>query len=491
MPARTLRSNRFFPSSGGEPVTDSSPHIAPNERPDPAVDAFRRSFQGEVLLPADAGYDAARHVFNAMVDRRPRLIARPRDAAGVQACVRFARDHGLQATIRGGGHSAPGHAVCDDGLMIDLSGMRTIEVDPEARIARAGGGATWGPFDAATQAHGLAVTGGRIRSTGIGGLTLGSGSGWLERKLGFTVDSLVGAQVVLASGEIVEASERDHADLFWGLRGGGGNFGVVTRFDFRLHPLGPIVYGGLLGFGWDRALPVLRAYRDFIEAAPDEVCGGVALATLPPEPFLPESLRGQWSLLVVVLYAGDPADGERAFAPLLALEPELPMTQPMPYVDLQGLLEAANPPGRRNYWKADMYPELPDAAMEALVQAAGKPRSPFTAVLVQPFGGHIASVPDDATAMGWRGAKWSLHVLGAWEDAREDEAQIAWVRSLASALGPWAQKGGYLNYLMDEGEGRVRDSFGAHYARMVALKTRYDPTNFFCHNQNIRPGSAA
>lgn len=462
----------------------------------PVADAplteFVRGLRGAALSPSDAGYDEARRVFNAMVDRRPGLVVRPLDAADVQHAIRFARRHQVLVSIRGGGHSAPGHAVCDDGLLIDLSRMRRIVVDPEARVAVAEGGVTWGEFDAETQRYGLAVTGGRIRSTGIGGLTLGSGSGWLERKLGFTVDNLLAADVVLANGEIVRASAHEHEDLFWGLRGGGGNFGVVARFEYRLHPIGPLVWGGLLVFPRDgREGAVLKAYRDFMEAAPDEIGGAAALATVPPLPTIPAALQGQPALVIIPFHFGRPEDGERVFEPILRLRPAASLVQPMPYVEAQGLLDAANPAGMRNYWKAGTYPVLPDVAIEALLAATARPVSPLTTVLVQPGGGAAARVADDATALGWRQAKWSLHVLGMWDDAAQDAAQVAWVRAVDAALSPWAQKATYLNYLMDEGEERVRESFGAHYARMVALKDRYDPDNFFCLNQNIKPTGRA
>jgi len=448
---------------------------------------FKANFGGEVLLPGDGGYDAARTVFNAMIDRRPAVIARPIDTADVQRAVRFAREHDLVVSVKGGGHSAPGYAVCDDGLMIDLSLMKAVKVDPRARVAVAEAGVNWGEFDAATQEHGLAVTGGRVPGTGIAGLTLGSGSGWLERKLGYTVDNMIGAEVVTADGNALHASESENADLFWGLRGGGGNYGVVTRFEYRLHQIGPIVYGGMLVFSRDRAADIIRAYRDFMEGAPDDVGGAAALLTAPPEPFVPAELQGKPALGMVICYSGEPEQGEQAIKPLLDMGPVLRMVAPMPYVAVQGLLEAANPPGLQNYWKADMYPELPDAAIDGLVSSAAQPPSPFTTIIIQPLGGAVHRVPDDASAMGWRGAKWALHILGMWESPAENDGQIAWVRNVADTLKPYAQKGTYLNYLMDEGAQRVEESFGAQYERMVALKNKYDPTNFFRMNQNIKP----
>ncbi len=454
------------------------------------IEELRASVRGQVIGPNDAGYDETRRVFNGMIDRRPALIARCADTADVQRAVKFAREQGLLLSVRAGGHSVNGYGVCDGGLMLDLSLMKGIQVDPQAQTAVAEPGVVWGELDAATQAHGLAVTGGRIPGTGVAGLTLGSGSGWLERKLGYTVDNLLGAEVVTADGRLVRSNADENADLFWGLRGGGGNFGIVTSFRLKLHPIGPIVYGGMLAFRRERARKIVRAYRGFMETAPDDVGGALALITAPPEPFVPQDVQGKPAIAMVVCYTGDPNKGEEAIRPLLELKPPLRMVQPMPYVAVQGLLEPMNPPGMRNYWKADMYPKLPDAALDALVDTAAEPPSPLTTIIVQPLGGAVHRVADDATAMGWRSAKWAVHVLGMWPDASEDDRNIAWVRNVAQALKPWAQDGAYLNYLMDEGEQAVRDSFGRHYQRMVDLKSKYDPTNLFQMNQNIKPNGA-
>jgi len=446
-----------------------------------AIEQLAQSFSGRILRDRDGGYDEARTIFNAMIERRPALIARCATTQDVVAAVNFARERDLLVSVKGGGHAPTGHAVCDGGLMIDLSLMKKVTVDPQARVATAEGGVTWGEFDAATQEHGLAVTGGRVPSTGIGGLTLGSGSGWLERKLGYAVDNMIGAEIVLASGEVVRASESKNPDLFWGLRGGGGNYGVVTEFQYRLHPIGPIVFGGMLVFPRPRAAEVLRAYRDFMDTAEDDIGGAVALVCAPPEEFVPEPMHGMPVVGVIVCYTGNPENGPSAIKPILDLGPVMNMTQPMPY------LEVANPPGMQQYWKAAMLPELPNEAIDAVTTAAAEPRSTMTAVIIMPLGGAVHRVSDDATAMGWRGAKWGIHVLGEWPDPSENEEQIAWVRNVDAAIQPWAQKGAYLNYLMDEGEQRVKESFGAHYKRMEELKNKYDPTNFFRLNQNIKP----
>ncbi|HLC28044.1 MAG TPA: FAD-binding oxidoreductase [Dehalococcoidia bacterium] len=452
-----------------------------------ALGKLAQGFRGRLLRPGDSGYDAARTIFNAMIDRRPALIAQPTDTSDVASAVNFARENGLLVSVKGGGHAASGHAVCDDGLMINLSLMKAITVDRPSRIAVAEAGVTWGEFDAATQEHGLAVTGGRVPSTGIAGLTLGSGSGWLERKLGYTVDNMIGAEVVTADGDVLRASEKENPELFWGLRGGGGNYGIVTKFEYRLHPIGPIIFGGMLIFPRPRAAEVIKAYREFIEVAPDDVGGAIALLCAPPEPFVPEPMHGMPILAVVVCYTGRPEDAEQAIKPILDLGPVMNMTQPMPYVELQRMIEGGNQPGFQNYWKADMYAELPDEAIDTLAAVTAEPISTMTAIIVQPIGGAVHRVPDDATAMGWRSAKWALHILGMWDDPAENEKQIAWVRNVAAALQPFAQKGTYLNYLMDEGQRRVEESFGPTFQRMVALKNKYDPTNFFRLNQNIEP----
>jgi FAD/FMN-containing dehydrogenase len=454
---------------------------------DAAVEAFTRDFSGQVIEPGDSGYADARHVFNGMIDRRPGLIVRPANTADAVRAVNFARDNGLQLSVQGGGHSIQGYGVCEGGLMVDFVAMKDIVVDPGARTATAEAGVLWSEFDAATQAHGLAVTGGRITSTGIAGLTLGSGSGWLERKLGYTVDNMLGAEVITAAGEVLQASETENADLFWGLRGGGGNFGIVTKFKYKLHPIGPILFGGLLAWPRFMAKEVLRAYRDFLDDAPDDIGGAAALLTAPPADFVPKEVQGQPVVAVVVVYTGDPANGEKAYEPLLSLNPALRMVQPMPYVAIQGLLDGANQPGMQNYWKGPFFENLPDEAIDALISGTQDAPSPLTTIIMQPLGGAARRIPKDATAMGWRGARWATHMLGMWPDATQNEMQIAWIRRAAAAMEPWALPGAYLNYLMDEGEQKVKDSFGDHYARMVALKDRYDPTNLFHLNQNIKP----
>ena len=445
-------------------------------------------FSGTVLRPQDSGYDEARSVFNAMIDRRPALIARCTSTADVVAAVQHTKAQHLDVSVYGGGHSVTGSAVCDGGLCIDLRGLKDIEVDPQQRTVRAGGGLTWGEFDAATQEHGLAVTGGRVPSTGVGGLALGSGSGWLERALGFTCDNLLEAEVVVASGDVVTASTTENPELFWGLRGGGGNFGIVTRFTLRLHPVGPIVYGGMLLFPAQRGHEVVRAFRDFMAGAPDEVGGGLAFITAPPADFVPEPARGKPVIGIICCYAGRPEDGPAAYAPLLELQPAVAMVQPMPYVALQQLIEPGNPKGMLNYWTADFYDALPDEAVDALVDLATQPVSPFTQVILVPGGGAIRRVDEDATAFGARDAAFNIHYLSMWADPAQTDSNVDYTRRLAGALKPWSTGAVYLNFIGDEGLSRVEAGFGAaKFARLQQVKATWDPDNLFHHNQNIPP----
>ena len=446
-------------------------------------------FQGQLHAPGDAGYDAARAVFNAMIDRRPTVVAVCGSTADVVAAVNFARDENLPLSVYGGGHAVTGAAVCDDGVCLDLRGMKGIVVDPVARTARAEGGLNWGEFDAATQEHGLAVTGGRVPDTGIAGLALGSGSGWLERKFGFTCDNLLAAEVVTADGQVVTASATENEDLFWGLRGGGGNFGVVTSFLLQLHPVGPIVLGGLLVWPAPMANDVVRFWRDFMLTAPDEVGSALAFITAPPADFVPEPVRGHPVLGAIVCYAGDVAEGEEVLRPLREFgPPPLDLLGPMPYTAVQDLITEANPHGRRNYWSADFLNELPDEAVDTLVAHATNPASPFSQMLVVAGGGAIARVPEDATAFGDRTAPFNMHYLSMWEDAADDDANIAYTRAIAAAMKPWTTGRAYLNFIGDEGLHRIEASFGAEkYARLQELKTKWDPNNLFSHNQNIKP----
>jgi FAD/FMN-containing dehydrogenase len=448
-------------------------------------------FKGPVFRPDDDGYDDARSVFNAMIDRRPVLIGRCTDADDVVLLVNLARENNLPISIYGGGHGVTGSAVVDAGICADMRGMKGISVDPEARTVRAEAGLTWGEFDAATQEHGLAVTGGRVSSTGIAGLALGSGSGWLERKLGFVCDNLIAAEVVTADGRKVMASDDENPDLFWALRGGGGNFGVVTAFHLRLHPIGPIVLGGMLIWPAHVAGELVRFYRDFIATARDEIGSALAFITAPPAPFVPEPVRGQPVVAIVICYAGPVEEGEEALRPLREFGPPgVDMVQPMPYVDVQRMIDDGNPKGLQNYWSAEFLAELPDEAIDVLVEHGNQPVSPLTQILLVPGGGAIARVDDDATAFGQRDAPWNTHFLSIWPDPADNERNIAYTRAIATAMKPWTTGRAYLNFIGDEGLGRVEAAYGPErYARLQAIKAVWDPTNLFRHNQNIPPAT--
>jgi len=445
-------------------------------------------FGGELLRDGDPGYDDARRVFNAAIDRRPALIARCTGAADVMTALALAREHGLDVSVRGGGHSVAGHAVVDGGLEIDLRPMNRVRVDPERRTAWCGGGANWGEVDHETQAFGLAVTGGRLADTGVGGLTLGGGSGWLERKYGLTVDSLLSAEVVTADGRLLVASADRNPDLFWALKGGGGNFGVVTGFEFALHEAGPLMYGGMLLFPIDAAVDLLKAYRGFMEGAPDEICGGSAILCAPPEEFVPEDVRGKPVLAVIACYVGPVEAGERAFAPLREWGAALEMLGPMPYSAVQGLIAPGNPPGRHHYWKAGLLGELEDGAIETFVARASDVVSPFTASLMLPFGGMVARAPAGGTPLEYRDAKWNYHLLGQWADPAEAQRNVDWVRAFDQAMADYAEAGVYVNYVADPSAGALEAGFGPdNYARLAAIKREYDPDNVFHNNSNIPP----
>ena len=445
-------------------------------------------FAGTAVVPGDPAYDDARRVFNAMIDSRPGVIARCRTPRDVAAAIAHARTRDLPLAVRGGGHGVAGFAVCDDGVVVDMSEMKAIEVDAAARTARAEGGVLWGELDAATQAVGLATTGGRISTTGIAGLTLGSGSGWLERKHGFSADNLVAAEVVTADGELVRASDDENPDLFWALRGGGGNFGVVTSFEYRLHPVGPVLLGGMMLFRGETGTELVRHWRDFMGDAPDAVGSALVGVTAPPEPFVPEDMRGMPAFGMIVAYFGDVDEGREVLRPLReVVRPEVDIVQPMPYVAVQQLLDPMSPPGRQQYWKSENMPALPDDAVDVWVERALAPSSPATQIVLEPRSGACSRVAEDATPLR-RDAAFSCALFTAWDDPGESPAHIEWTRATAAALEPFTMSGVVLNYTSDTGAARVRATFGeAKYARLVAAKRRWDPDNVFRLNQNIRP----
>jgi FAD binding domain/Berberine and berberine like len=455
-----------------------------------AFQEFSASFRGKLIRPDDDSYDEARAVYNAMIERRPALIARCTGVADVIAAVNFARENDLVVAVRGGGHSVPGYGVCDGGIVIDLTPMKGIWVDPDARTARAQAGVTWGEFDRETQEFGLAVTGGRVTHTGISGLTLGSGSGWLERKLGLTCDNLISAEVVTASGRFLKASESENEDLFWGLRGGGGNFGIVTSFEYQLHPVGPILVGGMLLYPFSKAKELLRFWRDYLETAPDELGTAPAIFTAPPAPFVPEHMKGQLVAALVICYAGPMEGAEGAVQPLKEFgPPEVDLVQPMPYTVVQGLLDPSQPPGRRNYWKAENMNELSDEAIDTLVDHAATITSPFSFVVLEPKGRAISRVGEEDTAFGGRDAAHTLYAFSMWENPAEDDANVMWTREFMRTMEPFITPGVSLNFTSDQDQDKVKDFFGRNgkYERLIALKNKYDPTNLFRLNQNIKP----
>jgi FAD/FMN-containing dehydrogenase len=456
-----------------------------------AVEQLDATVKGDVLTPGRDGYDEARSVFNAMIDKRPAAIVRCRDPHDVMAAVDLARAGAIEVSVRSGGHGVTGAQIADGGLVIDMSPMKRINVDPAARTVRAQAGVTWGELDAATQEHGLAVTGGRVPTTGIAGLTLGSGSGWLERSLGFTCDNMLEADVVTADGRFLRANKEENPELFWALKGGGGNFGVVTQFTYQLHEVGPMIYGGMLVFPPFKAAEVGRAYRDLMANAPDEVGGALAFLTAPPEPFVPEEARGKPMVAIIVAYTGDAEEGERVLQPLRDLGPAMDMVAPIPYLAVQKLIEPGNQPGHRHYWKADLLDDLPDDAIDTIAEFGLRMTSPLTVMLFQPLGGAVARVPASATALGRRDAAWAYHALSQWDLPEDDEKNIGWTRELADAMQPYSTGGVYITYTSDDGDDRMRDAFRDHYDRLVAIKDRYDPGNLFHLGQNIRPSVEA
>jgi FAD/FMN-containing dehydrogenase len=443
-----------------------------------AIQEFRANHRGDVITPDDPRYDTARRVWNAMIDRRPALIARPRSAVDVMTGVTFARRHGLQLAVRGGAHSIAGRGTCDDGLVIDFCDMKAIRVDPAAQTARAEPGVKWTELDHETQAFGLATTGGTIGDTGIAGLTLGGGFGWLEGTCGMTVDNLLGADVVLATGQLVHASEREHPDLFWGLRGGGGNFGIVTSFEYRLHEVGPMIIGGMVVHPLAKAAEVLRFYAEFMRTAPDELVAAAALLTGPD---------GHKGCAIAVAYNGQLAAGERVVAPLKQFgTPALDIIGPMSYAAQQALLEAAMPPNVLNYWKAEFVADLSAELIDVSVRAFETVPSPMSSVLFFPIRGVASRVAPDATAYPHRKG-YSAGIYALWRNPAENDANIAWVRESWARIKPFSG-GVYVNELgEDEGLDRVQSAYGLNYERLRQVKATYDPENVFCLNANVAP----
>ena len=461
---------------------------APPRLAESSVLRFAQSLRGSLIRPEDDTYEDARRVYNAMIDRRPALIARCAGVVDVITAVNFAREHRLLVAIRGGGHSGPGLGVCDGGLVIDLSPMKGIRVDPVARTVRVEGGATLRDVDHATHDFGLAIPSGIVSTTGVGGITLGGGIGHLTRKCGLTIDNLLAADVVLANGRVVTASAEDHSDLFWALRGGGGNFGVVTSFLFQLHPI-DTVYAGPMLWHLERAGEVLAWYRDFLPQAPDDLSGFFAFLVVPPGPPFPESLHNETMCGVVWNYTGPLEQAVEAFAPIRATfgPPALDWVGPLPHPALQSMFDAIYPPGLQWYWKADFFNELSDEAIRLHVEHAVKmPQGPSTMHLY-PVDGAAGRVPADATAWSYRDAKWAEVIVGVSPDPADRERITNWARSYWDALHPHSAGGAYVNFMMDEGPDRIRATYRDNYDRLAAIKGKYDPANLFRINQNIAP----
>jgi FAD/FMN-containing dehydrogenase len=452
------------------------------------TDAFSSTIQGEVVTPSHPTYDEVRAIWNAMIDRRPGLIVRCSGASDVVRSVEFARQHDLLVAVRGAGHNIAGNAVCDGGLMIDLSLMKSVSVDPTARTAVVEPGVTLGELDHATQAFGLATPVGINSTTGIAGLTLGGGFGWLSRKHGLTVDSLISANVVTANGELVVASEQSHPDLFWGIRGGGGNFGIVTSFEFRLHEIGPEVMSGLIVYSQTDALDVLNHYREFTAQAPDELSCWAVLRKAPPLPFLPEEVHGTDVLIIAVLYAGDMTEGESVLGPLKDFGNPVGMAlTPHQFTDFQAAFDPLLTPGVRNYWKSHNFKELSDPAIEVILRYAGSLPSDQSEIFLAQMGGATSRVPADATAYVGRDANFVLNVHTRWEDEKNDDHCISWAREFFKASAPHASGGAYINFMTEEETDRIKAAYGDSYDRLAKLKASYDPDNFFRLNQNIQP----
>ena len=448
------------------------------------LEALRSQIRGPVLVDGDDGYDEARHVWNGMIDRRPPVIVRATGNADVMAAVNFARENGLPVSVKGGGHSAAGTAVSDEALMIDLSQMDGVFVDPKARTARVQGGATWGIVDRETQVHGLATTGGVISTTGVGGLTLGGGLGWIMGKHGLSIDNLLSAEVVTSSGELLTASASENEDLFWALRGGSGNFGVVTSLEFQLHPVGPMVTGGLAAWPIEQAADVVNFHREFSATAPDELGTFLVFSGAPDG-------SGNLVTLLIALHTGSPEQAEKDLQPVKQFGPPmLDMLGPIPYTAQQSMLDAGFPAGKQVYWKSTFLAKLTAEAGEVIVRKGGELPTPSSALVLEHFHGAVNRVAPDATAFNERGADFNVAIIAVWDDPADADRCISWARGVFEDLAPFSTGGVYLNYLgVGDDPERVRAAFGANYDRLAGIKRMYDPANLFRANQNIAPST--
>jgi FAD/FMN-containing dehydrogenase len=453
----------------------------------PALDTLARSVSGSVVRPGDPGYEEARQVYNAMIDARPAAVVRCASTADVAAVVRYATESGAPLAVRGGGHSVPGFGTADGAVVADLSGLQSVVADDGARTASAGGGTTWGRFNDVTAAHGLATTGGIISTTGVGGLTLGGGIGYLSRGYGLSCDNLVSARVVTADGAVLTASDQEHPDLFWALRGGGGNFGVVTEFTYRLHPVGTVL-GGPMFFELSDAVAVLSAFRDFIADAPREYGGFPAFQIAPPLPFVPADRVGEPFVAIVSCWTGSVAEGERVIDRFRQVaRPVAEHVGPMPYAALNSAFDGLVPRGLQHYWKAAFVTELTDEAIAAHVEHGSRVPVVNSTVHLYPINGAVHDVAADATAFGHRSASWAPVIAGMWPDPADNDANTRWVREYHAAIAPHSEAGGYVNFASADDQSRVGDNYGSNYGRLREVKRRYDPANVFHLNQNIQP----
>lgn len=456
--------------------------------PSEQIEQFRHRFKGEVLLPGNTAYESARQVWNAMIDKHPALIVRCSSTSDVVSAVNFARDNQVLLAVRGGGHNIAGLGMCDNGIVIDLSGMKAATVDPGARRVIIEGGATLGDLDAATLAHGLATPVGINSTTGIAGLTLGGGFGWLSRKHGMTIDNLESAEVVTATGDVVRASATEHPDLFWAIRGGGGNFGVVTRFEFRLHPVGPDVLSGLIVYPISQAKSVLQQYRDFLAKAPDDLSVWTVLRAAPPLPFLPEAVHGQGIIALALCYAGNPEQGMPLIEPLRKFGTPLgEHVGVQPYTAWQKAFDPLLTPGARNYWKSHNFSTLKDGLFDAVIDSIDQLPSPQCEIFFGAIGGATTRPAPDSAAYAHRDAQFVMNVHGRWDNQVDDQRCIGWARDFFRASAPFASGGVYVNFLTEDEGDRVTSAYGPNNDRLARVKSAYDPENLFRVNQNIKP----
>lgn len=451
------------------------------------IETLKRKVKGQIVLPDDPNYNEVREIWNAMIDRRPAVIVQCAETDDVLHALSYARENGLEISIRGGGHNIAGSALCNNGVLIDFSNMKAVRVDAQKRRAYVEPGATLGDFDKAVQAHGLATPVGVNSITGIAGLTLGGGLGWLTRKYGMTVDNLVSADVITADGRKIHVSEDENADLFWAIRGGGGNFGVVTQFEFKLYPVGPEILAGLLVFPVDQAKQVLQKHREFVKTAPEELNIWIVIRKAPPLPFLPENVHGKEVVVMAIFYEGEITEGEKLIDPLRSFgDPYGEHIGAQPYIQWQQAFDPLLTPGARNYWKSHNLTELSDGLLDSIIEFAGKLPSPHCEIFLPLMSGAANRVPSNAMAYGHRDVQFVLNVHGRWDEPAQDETCIAWAREFFNASAPFASTGAYVNFMSGDEDGRVAAAYGANYDRLKQIKKKYDPENIFHNNQNIK-----